>query len=772
MTRKKRPGRPARWILIGCAVTTLVAAAVVIGYGLRLSNRIEERFAGRRWQLPSTVYSDVTLLYPGLSVNRQLMTDLLGRLDYRAVDRLPDRPGEMRVSEGRWELFLHSLKTPDRERSPFPVAIGMNGSRIVSIRRLDDNRSLPLLELEPEAIDLFFGPEREKRRLVAIDQVPEHLIQSVLAAEDNRFFDHHGIDFRGIARAAVANLRHGEVRQGGSTITQQLAKNYFLTAERTLVRKLREMLIALILEWQYDKRTILEIYFNEIYLGQMGSISINGVGEASRFYFDKPVEALELSESAMLAGIIKGPNAYSPHLHPERCRARRQVLLDQMKRSGTINQQEWETARKAPLAPAAHRPFSKRAPYFVDYLSRQLEAFYSPEDLTSLGLSIFTTLDTQVQQAAEASLQNGLAALESANPELLRKSGSPLQGALVVIQPRTGAVLAMVGGRDYAASQFNRVTMARRQAGSTFKPFVYLAAFDRKTAVSVLPNLPTAYTVDGKEWQPGNFSDINRRALRLREALAQSVNRPTVYLAMEIGIEKVVATASAFGFSTTLPLYPSVALGAVEVIPIELARAYGVFAAEGILALPMSIRDVLSGTGAPLQRQSVELVQTISPAKAYLMTSLLKSVITEGTGKGIVSRGIGFPVAGKTGTTNDYRDAWFIGYTPDALILVWVGFDDGASINASGAAASLPIWAELARSIPHRFTGLDFVQPPGIVVEEVCLEDTEGRSPWPCQEIREEVFLEGVGPGDSGLTGPGALIKRLLKGLKGGGGQN
>jgi penicillin-binding protein 1B len=474
----------------------------------------------------------------------------------------------------------------------------------------------------------------------------------------------------------------------------------------------------------------------------------------------------------MLAGIIKGPNAYSPNLHPERCRARRQALLDQMKRTGTISRQEWETARNAPLGPVVHKPYSKRAPYFVDYLSRQLEAFYSPDDLTSLGLSIFTTMDTQVQQAAETALQNGLAALEAADPDLLRAGGTPLQGALVVIQPRTGAVLAMVGGRAYAASQFNRVTMARRQAGSTFKPFVYLAALDRKSAVSVLPNLPTTYTVDGKEWQPGNFSDVNRRALRLREALAQSVNRPTVHLAMEIGIEKVVATASAFGFSTPLPLYPSVALGAVEVIPIELARAYGVFAAEGILAVPMPIRDVLSGGGEPLQRQSVELVQTISPAKAYLMTSLLKSAVTEGTGKGIVSRGIRFPVAGKTGTTNDYRDAWFIGYTPDVLILVWVGFDDGASINATGAAAALPIWVELVRSIPHRFAGLDFVQPPGIVLEDVCLEDTEGRSPWPCQEIREEVFLEGVGPAENGLTGPGALIKRLLKGLKGGGRQN
>lgn len=768
MNQLSKPRRLIRRLLRVFSYGCIASAIAVAVYGVWLYERIETRFSGQRWQLPSKIYSDVTLLYPGLSINRRLLLDQLARLEYRAVKQKPERSGEMRAGETRIDLFLHALKTPDRERAAFPVVIHLDRDRIASIRRSDNGEALSLLEIEPEEIDLFFGPEREKRRLVSIDQVPPHLIQAVLTAEDNRYFSHHGIDFRGILRAAFANLRHGEIRQGGSTITQQLAKNYFLTPERTFTRKLRELMIALILELRYDKRTILEIYFNEIYLGQKGSISVNGVGEASWFYFGKPVEELSLPEAATIAALIRGPNAYSPYLNPERCERRRRHLLDKMYEETVIGKTEWQAAREAAVEPVGYEVFAKRAPYFVDFLSQQLTELYSPEALASLGLSIYTTLDAQLQQAAEAALTNGLERLEKDRPELTADGGSRLQGAVVVLQPRSGAVLAMVGGRDYGESQFNRVTQARRQAGSTFKPFVYLSGLDQLSPISVLPNTPATYTVDGKDWQPRNFSETHRRAYRLREALAQSINRSTVHLAMAVGVDQIVDTAAAFGFSTPLPPYPSLALGAVDVIPIELARAYGVFAAGGIQAEPLTIRDVLGGEGEPLERRDIQLKHVLPPAKAYLMTSLLESVIQEGTGKGVRSWGIRFPVAGKTGTTNNYRDAWFVGYTPDLLMLVWVGFDDGASIGASGAQAALPIWAELARAVPHRFAGLEFVAPPGIVRKSVCLRDTEGASIWPCQEIREEVFLEGKVPDDAGiLPGAGALIQRLLKGLTG-----
>jgi penicillin-binding protein 1B len=286
------------------------------------------------------------------------------------------------------------------------------------------------------------------------------------------------------------------------------------------------------------------------------------------------------------------------------------------------------------------------------------------------------------------------------------------------------------------------------------------------TPVTLLPNTEVTYDLDGTPWQPKNFSPTHRRAYRLREALALSVNRPTVHLAMETGIDRIVQTAGRFGFSTPLPPYPSLALGAVDLIPIELAGAYGVFAADGVRAHPLTIRDVMGASGEILERRAIEVEQVITPAEAYLMTSLLQSVVEEGTASGLRRMGIGVPVAGKTGTTNDYRDAWFIGYTPELLVLVWVGHDDGRSINASGAAAALPIWADLARSVPHRLGGMDFVEPPGIERREVCMEDTEEASPWPCQQIREEVFLAGRGPGSPGtLPGVGTRLQRFFKGL-------
>ncbi|MFZ7126011.1 MAG: PBP1A family penicillin-binding protein [Desulfobacterales bacterium] len=766
MSVRGRPRR-RRWLWKGLAAAALLTVAAVGLYGAWLFLRIDGRFSGQRWQLPSKIYSDVTLLYPGLEINRRLFADQLDRLEYRPVSRPPARPGEQRIGAGRIEIYLHELKTPDRVREGFPVEIAVAGDRISRIRHRGTGETLPMLELEPEEIDLFFGPERERRRLISIEEVPDHLIQAVLTAEDNRFFRHHGIDWKGILRAAAANIRHGEIRQGGSTITQQLAKNYFLSPERTIVRKLRELLMAVLIELRYDKRTILEMYFNEIYLGQKGSTSINGIGEASWFYFGKPVEDLQLSESAAIAALIRGPNAYSPYLHPERCEKRRRHLLDQMREDGVIDEAAWREAMEHPVSPVGYEVFSKRAPYFVDYLSRQLVEFYSPEDLASLGLSIYTTLDPQVQQAAETALRKGIERIEKRHPRLVRKGRERLQGALVVLQPRTGAILAMVGGRDYGESQFNRVTQARRQAGSTFKPFVYLAALDRLTPVSILSNTPVTYTVDGRTWEPKNYSPSDRRGFRMREALALSVNRATVHLAMDIGIDKVIETAAGFGFSTPLPAVPSLALGAVDLIPLELARAYGVLAAGGTQAYPLSIRDVQDQEGRTLERRSVTLKQVISPAKAYLMTSLLQSAVTEGTGRALLSKGIDFPVAGKTGTTNNNRDAWFIGYTPDLLILVWVGFDDGTPVLESGATAALPIWADVAAAVPHRISGLDFAEPPGIVRKSVCFEDTENIPPLPCQDFREEIFLEDMVPEDDGFfSKPGAFFDRLLRKFK------
>ena len=767
---KNRPPRKPLWkrTFAWATLALMVAGASVVAYCWHLSAQIEKRFSARRWSIPSKVFSDITLMYPGQTVNPQLFREKLHSLGYHEVDHVPERRGQLRAMGSEIELFLHDLEVPSRKREGFPAKIRFLQNRIVSITRLDTGEALSIVELEPEEIMLFFGPERERRQLVSIDQAPSHLIGAILAAEDSRFYRHHGMDPRGILRALYKNISHGTVRQGGSTITQQLAKNYFLTPERTISRKLKELLMSLTMEVMYEKNEILEIYLNEIYLGHKGSVSINGVGEASFFYFGKAVSELSLPEAATIAGLIKGPNYYSPYVNEERCRNRRDMVLHGMHDHEWISDQELRTALASPIRTVGLREYGKKAPYFMDYLSEQLTELYPPEILSDLGFSIYTTLDTQVQMAAERALMTGLARLEDMNPSLKRsKPEERLQGAIIVMQPKTGYVLAMVGGRNYTQSQFNRITQARRQPGSAFKPLVFLTALEDFTPAYELSNEPKSYEIDGKVWQPQNYEPIPEKRVSLRSALARSINLATVDLAMQVGLDRVVSTATSFGFSTPLKPYPSLALGACEVVPLELARAYCTFAADGVLPYPLSLKAVLDEQGRILERRHMHIRSVVSPAKAFIMCSMLKSAVTEGTARSLKNMGITVPVAGKTGTTNGFRDAWFVGYTPDILALVWVGFDDGSSIHVAGSAAALPIWADLIKSIPQYISGDWFKVPPGVVKRIVCSDSGQLAIPGSCPEPKEEVFLADTAPiNPCPLHKPVGPLKKIIKGVK------
>jgi len=748
----------------------VIGGVLLGGYGWHLYHDVEQRFSGRRWRIPSQIYADATLLYPGMRINQPLFLRKLHRLGYRPVDHRPRQKGDMRMTGTAIELFLHDLHLPDDRREGFAVRMTFDRQTLTRLEQIPPGPPLALVTLEPEELGFFFGPEREKRELIALDQIPKWVTDAVLVAEDSRFFEHYGLDWRGIGRALLANLRSGGIRQGGSTITQQLAKNFFLTSERTLVRKWKEMILALVIEWRYDKPTILEMYLNEIYLGQNGSVSINGIGEASRFYFGKPARELTIAEAATLAGLIKSPNTYSPYADADRCRERRNAILRAMHSHDWITTEEYAVARMAAVQPAGFTAHQSAASYFVDYLSRQMADLYAPEDLASLGLSIYTTLDTQVQEAAEIALAKGLERIEAKLPGTARTASSPerLQGAIVVMKPQTGAILAMVGGRDYHLSQFNRVVQARRQAGSTFKVFTYLAALDTYSPISALSNQERTYQVDGKPWQPRNYSVLDTPVISLREGLARSVNRATVDLAMKVGMDTVVRTAQQFEFSTPLEPYPSLALGAVDVAPIELARAYCVFPAAGLLPNPIGLRDVYDEHGQPLEQRHMRARRIIAPERAFLMTALLRSTVLHGTARALVDWGINFPVAGKTGTTNNSRDAWFVGFTPDILILVWVGYDSGASIHASGAGAALPIWAELARAIPHQITGGDFAVPPGVEERIICSRDGFPDFGGGCGETMSEWFLSENVPEDAALLShPDSAFERLMRKFKG-----
>jgi len=732
----------------GIILVLIIMAAAA--YGWSLSKDIEKRFSGRRWSIPSKVYSDTTILYPGQEINTELFLDKLKGLGYREITNNPAQKGEMRRKGDVLEIFLNDLNIPAQKREGFPVKITINDGAIIEIANSMSGESIPLLELEPEELSLFFGPEREQRRLISIDEVPALVQKAFLAAEDTRFYQHHGLDFRGIFRAIYTDLRQQGIYQGGSTITQQLAKNYFLTPEKTLSRKLKEMLLAVVMETKYTKNEILEIYLNEIYFGQNGSVAINGLGEASYSYFGKPVNDLSLGEGAVIAGLVRAPNLYSPFINLTRSKNRRDQVLKNMNKQGWITQAEYEAALSLPLKPTGTLAYGRKAPYFIDYLSTQLADLYSKDALTTLGLSIYTTLDTQVQKAAETALSRGLSRIEKSNPSLKQKDPQKrLQGAVIVLQPKTGYILAMVGGRDYSVSQFNRITQAKRQPGSAFKPFVYLSGLDRFTPASRLSNVPVTYKVAGKDWTPENYSPVPEEQMSLRTALARSVNIATVDLAMKTGLKNVVQTASGFHFSTTLKPVPSMALGSLEVIPLELARAYCAFAADGLLPVPLSLRSVSDENGKALNSRHLEVEQVVAPAKAYIMNSLLNSVVVEGTAGSLKSLGVTQPVAGKTGTTSDSRDAWFVGYTPDILAMVWVGFDDGTSMQGTGASAALPIWADLMKNLPQYLSGAWFNRPEGVVDRVICTESGQLAIPGRCPDTLNEVFLEQLVPDET-----------------------
>ena len=574
------------------------------------------------------------------------------------------------------------------------------------------------LELEPELVTGLYERIWQERRLVKLADVPPLLVKAILAVEDERFYRHHGVDPIGILRAMWVNLRTLSYQQGGSTLTQQLVKNFFLSDERTMSRKIPEAFMALIAERKYSKDTILENYLNEIYLGQKGSQGIFGVWEAAQFYFAKPLSDLTTGECALLAGLIRAPNRLSPYRSYEAATRRRNVVLAKLLDDQIISRNQYDAALREKLPQRALVKVTNDAPFYVDYLRRELEENYSNAVLTKEGLRIFSSLDLQLQKIAERSLVEGLNKLEAAHPALRRKGEDSLEGAIVVLRPQTGEIKAMVGGRNYSKSQFNRVFQARRQPGSVFKPFVYLAALMyggqsgiKYTPDTIINDSQFTWSYDGRDWQPSNYRNEYFGAVTLRRALENSLNSATSRVAQDVGIRRVRDMAHRLGIQSSLPAVPSLALGAAEVTPLEVAVAYSTLANGGVRPRPLAVRNVIDQNTKVLEKRDVRSEQVISPQLAFMMNDLLKGVLDRGTGA--MARRLGFtrPAAGKTGTTNDYKDAWFVGYTPDLLAVVWVGFDGPSKLNLSGAEAALPIWTDFMKSATATMPVTDFVAP-------------------------------------------------------------
>ncbi|MCI0548755.1 MAG: PBP1A family penicillin-binding protein [Candidatus Rokubacteria bacterium] len=693
------------------------------------------------------MYAAPQPLRVGVHVRLVDLPGALARLQYRETRGTPRVPGEFRRVGAGYDIHLRAPERGGREVAAQRVRIDVQGERIARITR--DGRPVEgAVRLEPEVLTSGDDAPGEDVRPVGLSEVPAVLRNAVLAAEDHRFLEHGGLDVRGVIRALWMNVRAARVVQGGSTITQQLVKSRLLSPERTMGRKLREAWLAILIERRHSKTEILEAYLNEVYLGHRGGIGVRGVGAAARAYWGKEVHQLTLGESAVIAGMIRAPNIYSPALDRRRARERRDAVLARMRELGMIQAAEHDRGRAEPIRVRAATASGQVAAYFTDHVRREVERHVEEETGGRRALQIVTTLDLPLQRAAEAAVTRGLDRLETGRADLRGDQSDRLQAALVAIDPATGEIRAMVGGRDYRQSQFNRAVLAARQPGSAFKPFVYLAALTPHegrppmTAASLVEDAPVTLVVNGKPWSPRNADGHYEGRVSVRRALEGSLNSATVRIAHAVGMRTVIATAQALGIRSGLEPLPAAALGAFEVTPLELARAYLAFASGGVRRDTTATAAVYAGGSEALWVAEEHAEPVLSPALAYLMTSLLQGVIRSGTGAGA---NVPAGVAGKTGTTNDGRDAWFVGYSSNLVTLVWVGFDSGRPHGLSGAQAALPIWSEFMRQALDTYPAVALAAPEGITVVDIDADSGERAGPS-CPRVVREIFLAGTEP--------------------------
>jgi penicillin-binding protein 1B len=744
-----------------------------LSYYNALENEVVTRFSGKRWDIPSRIYSDSCFVYPGQSLDDLGFFQRLARLNYHRVasSEVASR-GEYSLDEKKHRLtvFLHSFAYPYNE---FPgeaveMTLGPHDT-VLAMRDPLTGKPLYSAELEPELISGIFQGSWQQRRLVPLQQIPDALVDAILAAEDHRFFEHHGIDVVRIVKAAWVDFSAHRVRQGGSTLTQQLMKNFFLTSKRDWRRKVKEILMAYIAERRYSKEVILENYINDIYLGQRGQEGIYGVWEASEFYFSKEPRNLTIGEMATIAGMISSPNRLNPLHHPRLAEQRRNEVLGLMLADGYISKAAYDTAATEPLHPRESFVENNDAPYFVDYVKHELAERYPPEVLTGEGLRIFTTLDVHAQKLGEKAVRDNLDYLERRYGSLQRKEKQDqLEEALFAIEPQSGKIRVMVGGRDYRESQFDRITQAKRQPGSAFKPITYLAAMEETLEGGPEHFLPTTYiddtpftwTYGNMSWSPKNYKERYFGRVTLEFALEESLNSATSRLADQIGLDRVRAMAQRMGFGD-LPSYPSIVLGGIEVTPMQIAQAYSIMADYGLEVQPYAVTAVVDQNGKVIEGHELQASQVLSPQLAYMIDFMLEQVINHGTGEGARKRGFTRPAAGKTGTTNDSKDAWFAGFTPNLLAVVWTGFDQKEELGLTGAEASLPAWTDFMKAAAASRPPLDFVPPPGIVVEKV--DPLTGYLAGPnCPVVIEGAFPTALAPTQvcplhaSGATTPAA----------------
>lgn len=729
-----------RLLAIQIVIWGLVAAVVGV---VVLDMIVRAKFEGAKWALPAHVYGRSLDLYQGQVLPMSRLRWELDQLGYRNVAKV-SAPGQYRISGSQVDLYTRPFQFWDGAEPAHLLSLQFSGNSIANLR--GKAADLDLVRLEPMLIGGIYPDHQEDRALVTLDDVPPQLLNGLLAVEDQDFYHHFGISFKGIARALFSNIMAGGAVQGGSTITQQLVKNFYLNQKRSLVRKGLEAVMAVMLEVHYSKEAILETYLNEVYLGQSGKRAIHGFGLASRHFFRQPIGELELHRAALLIGMVKGASFYDPWRNPERAKTRRNLVLDIMAAQGVITPEQAATAKAKPLDVSA-TPGTSTNPYpgYLELVKTQLRRDYREEDLKSAGLRIFTHFDPQVQNQVEKSVTGVIANLEKG----YRIPTGTLETATVMVRIGTADVLALVGNRKPGYAGFNRAIDARRQVGSTIKPAVYLTALEQPQNYSLgtlIDDSPVSVkSSNGKIWRPQNYEkDSNNGLVPLYYALGNSLNQATARLGMKLGLGQVSDTIHRLGYEGDLQQVPSMFLGAMPMSPMEVASMYHTIAAEGFYTPLRTISAVYTADNRQLKRYPFETEQRFTPQVMHLLHYGLQVVMKEGTGKGAYRRlPAGLAVAGKTGTTNDQRDSWFSGFSGEYVGVVWIGRDDNGKMPLTGASGALQVWADIMAGL--QTTSMPFRKPQGVSYHWI--ETATGKlSSEGCAGTRYLPYIEGSEP--------------------------
>ena len=716
--RRHRRGGAFWGVLLRVVFLLALAAGLAATlYGLHLDKIVRAKFEGKRWALPARVYARPMELYVGRLLTRDELVGELGRLGYDEGDTT--RTGRWQADGDRLTIHSRAFRFWDGEEPTRRLTVTLRDGVVTDVLDADSGAPLALVRLEPALIASIYPTHNEDRVLLRREQLPDRVVKTLLAVEDRKFYQHHGVDPRGIARAAFENLMAGRAVQGASTLTQQLVKNFYLTQERTLERKLNEAYMALLLELHYSKDEILTAYANEVYMGQDGSRAIHGFGLASRFYFDRQLDELTIPETALLVGILKGPGEYNPRRSPEKTLERRNLVIDLMAHHQIISQAEAESAKQAPLGvrdggaePAGDYPA------FIRLVRRQLQRDYREEDLRSEGLRIFTTLDPLTQAKAEEAVAERLPELE----QRYRFKSGTLETAAVVTSVAQGEVLALVGGREAGYDGFNRALDAVRPIGSLIKPVIYLTALsqpERYSLVTPIADKPVSLRVGGSVWRPKNYDHRVHGTIPLYRGLVKSYNLATVNLGLALGIDEVSQTLHDLGAVRDINTVPAMLLGSVSLPPIEVAQVYQTIAAGGFRAPLRTIREVLDASGRPLNRYPLAVELVVPDDAAYLTQWAMHQVVKQGTATWLNKRlPADLVVAGMTGTTNDMRDSWFAGFSGDRVVVAWVGRDDNQPTRLSGSTGALRLWGDIMARLDTQ--PLALTPPDSVVVASAC----------------------------------------------------